>query len=183
MGRTERGFMRQPLSNQRISSAQLGGRSKVVDFGIAKLTEPPSGESPLSPGEPAHLTTQPGMVIGTARYMSPEQVRGVALDGRSDIFSFGAVLYEMVAGPPPFEGATQSDVVAEILKTDPRPLEQVAPAAPAGLGRISATAMKKDRGQRYQSAREMMAALQALQAARSEEHTSELQSPMYLVCR
>jgi TolB-like protein len=141
------------------------GLVKVVDFGIAKLTEPPSGESPLSPGAPVHVTTQPGMAIGTARYMSPEQVRGIPLDGRSDLFSFGAVLYEMVSGRPPFEGATQSDVVAEILKTDPRPLEQVVPAAPAGLGRISATAMNKDRGQRYQSAREMMAALQALQTA------------------
>jgi serine/threonine protein kinase/tetratricopeptide (TPR) repeat protein len=141
------------------------GLVKVVDFGIAKLTEPPSAESPLAPGAPVHVTTQAGMVIGTARYMSPEQVRGVSLDGRSDIFSLGAVFYEMVSGHAPFEGATHSDVMAEILKTDPRPLEQVAPAAPAGLSRIASTAMKKDRDARYQNAREMMAALQALQSA------------------
>jgi serine/threonine protein kinase/tetratricopeptide (TPR) repeat protein len=140
------------------------GLVKVVDFGIAKLTEPPSGESPVLP-KPSSLTltTQPGMVIGTARYMSPEQVRGLALDGRSDIFSLGAVLYEMVSGHAPFEGATQSDVVAEILKTDPKPLAQVGPSVPAGLDRIVSTAMNKDRDARYQSAREMSAALQSLQ--------------------
>jgi len=140
------------------------GLVKVVDFGIAKLTEPPSGENPVLPKPSSlSLTTQPGMVIGTARYMSPEQVRGLALDGRSDIFSLGAVLYEMVSGHAPFEGATQSDVVAEILKTDPKPLPQVASPVPAALDRIVSTAMNKDRDARFQSAREMSSALQSLQ--------------------
>ena len=131
------------------------GLVKVVDFGIAKLTEPPTG------GSTPTLATQPGTVIGTARYMSPEQVRGLNLDGRSDIFSLGAVLYEMVSGHAAFEGATQSDVVAEILKTDPKPLTNVPPA----LGRIVSAAMNKDRDARYQSAREMAAALRSIENA------------------
>jgi serine/threonine-protein kinase len=139
------------------------GLVKVVDFGIAKLVEPPSGENPGLQNETANFTTQPGMVVGTARYMSPEQVRGVTVDGRSDIFSLGAVLYEMVSGRAPFDGATHSDVLAEILKTDPPPLERVAPAAPSGLSRIISTAMTKEREGRYQTAREMLTALQTLQ--------------------
>ena len=138
------------------------GLVKVLDFGIAKLTDPPSGENPGLSG-PASVTTQPGMVIGTARYMSPEQVRGVAVDGRSDLFSLGAVLYEMVSGKAAFDGATHSDVLAEILKTDPKPLDQVVPGTPAGLAKIIATAMNKEREGRYQSARELIADLQTLQ--------------------
>lgn len=139
------------------------GVVKVVDFGIAKLAEPPSGETPGLQNPPLNITTQPGMVVGTARYMSPEQVRGLPVDGRSDIFSFGAVLYEIVSGRAPFEGATHSDVLAEILKTDPKPLDQVAPSAPPGLSRIISTAMTKEREGRYQNVREMLTALQSLQ--------------------
>jgi serine/threonine-protein kinase len=138
------------------------GLVKVVDFGIAKLGEPPEAEIPKAPGIPATATTQPGMVVGTARYMSPEQVRGLPVDGRTDIFSLGTVLYEMLAGKAPFEGATHSDVFAEILKTDPAPLGEVAPQTPRELSRIVSKAMCKEREGRYQTAGEMLAALQTV---------------------
>ena len=137
------------------------GLVKVVDFGIAKPGELLRGDSQDS-GVPL-LATQPGMVVGTARYMSPEQVRGLPVDGRTDIFSLGTVLYEMVAGKTPFQGATHCDVFAEILKTDPAPLNQVVPETPPQLSAIISKAMCKEREGRYQSAGEMLAALQMVQ--------------------
>jgi serine/threonine-protein kinase len=92
--------------------------------------------------------------------MSPEQARGLAMDGRTDVFSLGTVLYEMLSGRPAFNGDTDSDVLAEILKTDPPRLDRVAPAAPPELARIVAKAMEKDREQRYATAAELLADLQ-----------------------
>ena len=137
------------------------GLVKVLDFGIAKLGEALEAES-LRDASPAMSTstTQPGMVLGTARYMSPEQARGILVDGRSDIFSIGAVMYEMLASRAPFSGETRSDVIAEILKTDPPPLLQVVPDIPADLERIINKALRKDREDRYQSVKDLMIDLQ-----------------------
>src|SRR6185312_3784971 len=97
------------------------GYVKVLDFGIAKLTEQPPELGAHEIGT-ASQQTQPGLVLGTGRYMSPEQARGQALDARSDIWSLGVVLYEMVGGISPFSGETPSDCIASILTTEPPPL-------------------------------------------------------------
>src|SRR6266403_4011761 len=97
------------------------GYAKVLDFGIAKLTEQRPASDHYELGGPAVLQTQPGLVLGTGHYMSPEQVRGQTVDARSDIWSLGVVIYEMIAGIPPFRGETPSDCIASILTTEPPP--------------------------------------------------------------
>src|SRR5207244_3633624 len=108
------------------------GYVKVLDFGLARPTE----QHTTSPEASTLVNTEIGTIIGTARYMSPEQARGQKVDGRTDIFSLGVVLYEMVAHKLPFEGSTNSDVVASILKEEPAPLVEYAPDAPLGLQEI-----------------------------------------------
>src|SRR5947208_3760171 len=112
------------------------GYAKVVDFGIAKLTEQQPRSDSEEVGTTVVLQTAPGLVLGTARYMSPEQTRGQTLDARSDIWSTGVVLYEMVGGIPPFSGATPSDCIASILKSEPPPLSAVLPDVPVKLQSI-----------------------------------------------
>jgi serine/threonine protein kinase len=133
------------------------GYIKVLDFGVAKLTEPfPGGrytDDELSPGD--LLTTKPGEVVGTASYMSPEQARGLAVDARTDIWSAGVVLYEMIAGHRPFEGPTRSDVIASILQKDPLPLVPDATYVPAELKRIVMKALRRNRDQRYQTVQDL----------------------------
>src|SRR5207244_1848852 len=122
---------------------------KVLDFGLAKLAEQtPSVVAAEAPTK--QVRTGSGMVLGTAGYMSPEQARGKVVDARSDIFSFGAIIYEMVAQRKPFDGETPSDILAAILKTDPPPLSRFAPDVPAELVRIVTKALRKDREERYQ---------------------------------
>jgi len=104
--------------------------------------------------------SEPGMVMGTARYMSPEQARGIEVDGRSDIFTLGSVIYELVTGRAAFEGATTSDVIAEILKVDPPPPVEFAPDLPYEVERIVSKALRKDRETRYQSVRDLLIDLQ-----------------------
>lgn len=134
------------------------GVAKVLDFGIAKLSERPARGRVGRGVDTSH--TRQGTVLGTAKYMSPEQARGIAVDPRSDVFSLGAVMYEMIAGKAPFEGETDSDLIAEILKTDPPPLLQIAPQTPAELERIITKAITKNRDARYQSVEELCADLQ-----------------------
>jgi serine/threonine protein kinase/Tol biopolymer transport system component len=135
------------------------GYVKVLDFGLAKLSDSPSEAEP-SAEEPHN--TQPGLVLGTAKYMSPEQARGISVDGRSDIFSLGVVLYELVAGHPPFEGETISDLIAAILKVDPQPLTCYADDAPGELQRIVSKTLNKNREDRYQTAENLLTDLRAL---------------------
>ncbi|HEX6731653.1 MAG TPA: protein kinase [Pyrinomonadaceae bacterium] len=138
------------------------GYVKVLDFGIAKLTEQrrasPDGEAPTR----ALVKTGKGVVMGTAHYMSPEQARGHAVDARTDIWSLGVVLYEMVTGRLPFEGATVSDCIASILKTEPRPLTEVIPDVPQRLEWIVQKALRKDADERYQKAKELLSDLRAV---------------------
>ncbi|HUA97465.1 MAG TPA: protein kinase [Terracidiphilus sp.] len=134
---------------------------KVVDFGIAKLSESHSRQSIYPPGLALSLSaSRAGMVVGSARYMSPEQARGLPVDPRSDIFSLGIVLYEMLCGRCPFDGETVSDVISEILKGTPQSLAAIVPNAPVELQQIVAKAMAKDLEARYQNVREMLAGLE-----------------------
>lgn len=144
------------------------GLVKVLDFGIAKLSESPSLTAAGAPAKSISMSMA-GLVIGSARYMSPEQARGQAVDARSDIFSLGVVLYEMAAGRAPFEGETVSDVIAEILKGTPLPLSQVDAGGPPRLHAIVNRAMCRDREARYHDAREMLAGLEALAAQLQRE--------------
>lgn len=139
------------------------GYVKVLDFGLAKLTErQASAESETRSDSQASHTTTPGLVMGTIRYMSPEQARGLKVDARSDLFSLGIVLYEMIAGHAPFEGETPSDGVALILTAQHQPLQQLDAAVPAELERIVSKALAKEREHRYQSAADLLRELKAL---------------------
>jgi eukaryotic-like serine/threonine-protein kinase len=135
---------------------------KVLDFGLAKLTESPAPliDSPAS--AVARFSTETGVLLGTAHYMSPEQARGQKVDGRSDIFSLGVVLYEMVTGKRPFDGATPTDVLAAILTTEPPPLADYSLDARPDLERIVSKALRKEREQRYQVVGDLLLDLKAL---------------------
>jgi eukaryotic-like serine/threonine-protein kinase len=154
------------------------GIVKVLDFGLAKLTEPASPVIDSHAPTPDRNSTEAGVVMGTPRYMSPEQARGEKVDVRTDIFSLGSMLYEMVTGRNPFEGETVSDVIAAILKTEPPPLTEVRPELPSELQRIASKALAKERGERYQAINDLELDLQSLkrklefkaaQSATSEE--------------
>lgn len=138
------------------------GLVKVLDFGLAKLTEHQQGVD-LEAATRAQVTTHTGLVMGTPRYMSPEQARGIAIDARTDIWSLGCVLYEMVTRRVPFEGETNSDVIVSILEREPPPLVKHAPDVPAELHRIITKALRKDREERYQSTKDLALDLRSLE--------------------
>jgi Tol biopolymer transport system component/predicted Ser/Thr protein kinase len=129
---------------------------KVLDFGLAKIehASTPEGITQTLP-----LTSE-GAILGTLQYMSPEQLEGKEADARSDIFSFGVVLYEMITGKRPFGGASQASLIASILKEQPRPVQELQPVTPAGLDRVLQTCLEKDPEKRWQSAREVKHALE-----------------------
>jgi eukaryotic-like serine/threonine-protein kinase len=137
------------------------GYLKVLDFGLAKLTGrvKPVTDTTMSTLL-AHST--PGMVMGTTGYMSPEQARGVPVDMRTDIWSLGVILYEMVSGQPPFAGATPTDVVVAIIESDQPPLAEHVPEVPVELERIVRKALRKSADERYQIVKEMAIDLRSL---------------------
>ncbi|MBV8202426.1 MAG: serine/threonine protein kinase, partial [Acidobacteria bacterium] len=137
------------------------GRVKILDFGLAKLAAGPDAET-LVEGAPAPGGTGPGVVLGTAGYMSPEQVRGQAADSRSDLFSLGAVLYEMLAGQRAFPGGSAADTMSAILREDPPALAAVNPHVPPGLERVVAHCLEKSPEQRCQSAQDLAFDLETL---------------------
>ncbi len=136
-----------------------GGLVKLLDFGIAKLLEPPSSDS-----ETAKTQTETGVVLGTVGYMSPEQARALPVDERTDIWSLGVVLYEMLAYRVPFVGATRMDTMVAILEREPAPLFQFAsaPAVLSELERVVSKALRKERDERYQSTGEMLTDLKSV---------------------
>src|SRR6266849_6292961 len=138
------------------------GYVKVLDFGLAKLTEAPSTTSTADASTLVKIQTNYGLVMGTAAYMSPEQARGLGVDARTDIFSLGVVLYEMIAARAPFEGATISDVIATILKQEPAPLGQFSLEVPVELEWMMKKALAKDREERYQTIKELQIDLRRL---------------------
>ncbi|PWT89117.1 MAG: serine/threonine protein kinase, partial [Blastocatellia bacterium] len=137
------------------------GYAKVLDFGLAKLAEPgavPTGSSGSEDATRIQINTSPGVVMGTVSYMSPEQARGNPTDERTDIWSLGVVLYEMLARRVPFTGDTTSHTIVSILEKEPLALEN----APAELQRIVRKALTKDLDMRYQSARDLLIDLKNL---------------------
>jgi Tol biopolymer transport system component/class 3 adenylate cyclase len=138
------------------------GYVKVLDFGLAKQTQPAAPSGDLEAPTQRMIETEPGVVMGTVAYMSPEQARGLKVDARTDLWSLGVVLFELVAGRRPFDGATPSDVMAAVLTSDPPRLEDVVPEAPEELRQALRRALAKERDRRYQTAGEMLADLHRL---------------------
>jgi len=140
------------------------GRVKILDFGIAKLTRPEArtGTGARTTAQTAAVDTDPGVVMGTAGYMSPEQVRGLPADQRSDIFTFGAVLYEMLSGHRAFQGETSAETMTAILREDPLPLTAPGRSLPPALERIIGHCLEKSPQERFQSASDIAFALEAL---------------------
>jgi serine/threonine protein kinase/Tol biopolymer transport system component len=143
--------------------------AKLLDFGLAKAAGPVIAASGLSmlPTTPPNVTAQ-GAILGTFQYMAPEQLEGLEADARTDLFAFGALVFEMIVGRPPFEGKTRASLLGAILKDDPPRLSELRPAAPAALDRIVATCLAKDPDDRYQSARDLLRDLRWASSDRSE---------------
>jgi eukaryotic-like serine/threonine-protein kinase len=142
------------------------GYIKVLDFGVAKLTETSMNDTDAS----TLVNTEGGMILGTVQYMSPEQARGLPVDGRTDIWSLGVVLYELVTGHSPFAGATKSDVIAAVLDREPLPLaSRTDEGVPEGLQRIVTRALSKDLEERYQTAGELINDLRRLRQQSESE--------------
>lgn len=155
-----RGIVHRDLKPSNIFATQHG-ECKVLDFGLAKLEQTETGSNAATVAA-AELLTIPGSAMGTAAYMSPEQVRGEELDSRTDIFSFGVLLYEIVTGALPFQGKTSGMLADAILNREPKPPTQLNPDVPLELHHILSKALEKDRDLRYQNAAEMGADLRRL---------------------
>ncbi len=160
----ETGVMHRDIKPENIMLRRRDQIVKLLDFGLAKVTEQFT-EHRFS--DPDGLTrtmfhTEPNVIIGTVRYMSPEQARGLPVDARTDIWSLGVVLYEMVAGCPPFDGPTASDLIVSILDREPTPIADRVPSMPAELQRIVKRALSKDREKRYQTVKDLALDLENL---------------------
>ena len=137
------------------------GLVKVLDFGLAKLTQQTT-ETDAEALMRSMVKTGSGMIMGTVAYMSPEQARGLAVDSRTDIWSLGVLLYEMVAGRAPFVGATPSDMLVSILEREPPAISRDTLEVPAELERIVRKALRKDREERYRTAEDFLVDLKSL---------------------
>src|SRR5215510_8746106 len=135
------------------------GIVKVLDFGLAKLTQAPPESIDTEAVTRANIKTEPGVVMGTVAYMSPEQARGQAIDVRTDIWSFGVMLYELLTQHLPFAGPSNSDIIVAILEREPAPLSSFSRDFPFELDRIVSKALSKDREERYRSAQDLLADL------------------------
>lgn len=160
----ETGVVHRDIKPENIMLRRRDQIVKLLDFGLAKVTEQFTERQFSDPDGLTRtmLHTEPNVIIGTIRYMSPEQARGLPVDARTDIWSLGVVLYEMVAGRPPFDGPTASDLIVSILDREPTPLADHAPSMPAELQRIVKRALSKDREKRYQTVKDLGLDLESL---------------------
>jgi TolB-like protein len=158
----EKGIVHRDLKPENVFLTR-SGLLKILDFGLAKLTQSEPSGKPASEEETLSAVTGAGEVMGTVGYMSPEQVRGQAVDARSDLFSIGCVLYEMLAGRRPFSGSSSVETLSAILRDEPRPLS--AEALPSPLERVVRRCLKKSPEERFQSARDLAFALRESSAA------------------
>src|SRR5438128_1619433 len=138
------------------------GYTKLLDFGLAKLTEPKGSTTDREAPTKAMVNTGAGTIMGTTSYMSPEQAKGTHVDERSDLWSLGAVLYEMVTGHLPFTCETPTETISLILQKEPAPLTRYAHEVPDELERIVEKALTKDREERYQTAKDLLIDLRNL---------------------
>ena len=143
------------IKPENVMLRHLDGQVKVLDFGLAKLTQPnvAAKQRPL---------TGPGTVLGTLQYLAPEQLLGAGVDPRTDLFSLGVVLYEMVTGQPPFGGDSNRELIGEILHKDPPRMARSSGPVPESLQHCVSRALQKDVEDRFQSAEEFLIALQSL---------------------
>ncbi len=160
------GIVHRDLKPGNIMLTRSGGASappmaKLLDFGLAKASAPAvaGAEGSMQPTSPPSLTA-PGTILGTCQYMAPEQLEGREADARTDIFAFGAVLYEMLTGKKAFEGTSHASVSAAIMSTDPTPISALQPLMPPALDRVVATCLAKDPDDRWQRARDVLRELQ-----------------------
>lgn len=150
------------------------GQAKILDFGLAKIDQKKPDASSMMPTAVKDDLTSAGAAMGTVAYMSPEQARGEITDARTDLFSFGTVMYQMATGVVPFKGDTSAVMFDAILNRDPTPVDQLNPALPTELNRIIGQALEKDRDLRYQTATDLKTALKRLKRdLDSGRHVSE----------
>ncbi|MFQ5927795.1 MAG: serine/threonine-protein kinase [Terriglobia bacterium] len=160
----ERGVVHRDLKPENVARTPEG-QTKILDFGLARFASPA-----LDTATASTRLTEPGMMVGTVAYMAPEQLEGKEADTRSDIFAFGALLYELATGTHPFKGATPASTIARILTAEPAPLVRLNPLSPPELDRIVRKCLRKRPGERYQSTRDLAVDLEQLRRESGERH-------------
>ncbi|HLY40095.1 MAG TPA: protein kinase [Terracidiphilus sp.] len=169
----EKGIIHRDLKPENLFLAK-DGQVKILDFGLARMRQP---DQKTSPSPRLIDSTQPGVVMGTASYMSPEQARGEVADHRSDIFAFSAILYEMLSGKRAFQRPTSVETMTAILNEEPAPILEIAPSTPMGLQKVINRGLEKNPEQRFQSASDLAFALEALGDATLVTHPVQAIKP------